>query len=144
MQPTASCRPLHTPVPQPYNQVPNLQATMQRLALRTPVAARGAPCAPPARAALAARRAVRARATAVDEPAHVAEARQWVERWQARQAAGGAAGGTAAGAAAAAEAAAAAAAPGPAKMEACRSFSDGTLLFTADRLKSVNFDDVKL
>lgn len=122
----------HAP-PLPHGRRRAHAASMQRLALRAPAAARAAPCAAPAR-----RRAVAVRAGG-GEPAHVTEAREWVERWKARQAAGGApAGGKGK------KAAAAAAPAGGGKLEACKSLPDGTLVFTAERLKSVKFDDVKL
>lgn len=125
---------------------------MQHLSIRSSAAARLA-AAPAVHAAP--RRMVRAPAAATDEMPNVTEAREWINKWRARQEGGSEDNGAAAAeepeAAAQPETAAQpeAAAPAPvedpaAKLQPCKSFSDGTLLFTSDRLKSVSFDDVKL
>jgi hypothetical protein len=106
----------------------------------------------PARAALGRassrpqrRATVVARASAKDPADNLREAQEWVARWRARQAAAGSSGARTADAEADAPAAAAPSSPSKGgKLQPCKSFSDGTLLFTADSLKSVKFGDVKL
>ncbi|GBF96279.1 hypothetical protein Rsub_09074 [Raphidocelis subcapitata] len=111
--------------------------------LRSSSAAARAAAAP--RPARAPRRLVRVSASA-DKPSNVAEAEEWVARWRAKQGAAAAPRWRAEQGAAAAAAAPAAAAAGKAggKLSPCKSFSDGTIMFTAESLKKVSFDDVKL
>lgn len=81
-------------------------------------------------------------------PPNVAEARAWIAAWRAKQQQQGAApssnGNGASAAAPAQPAAARAPAKGAGKFGASASFSDGTLLFTAADLASVQYTDVKL
>jgi hypothetical protein len=119
--------------------------------LRTTLAAPAAPRAAPSRAVPPPRRAGVRAAVAVKDPAdNLKEAQEWVARWRARQAANGG-GRSGSGSDSDAPARRAAAAPAAAasggkggKLQPCKSFSDGTLLFTADSLKAVKFSDVKL
>jgi hypothetical protein len=115
---------------------------MQCGALRTPSAAAARPAVP--RPACGERRLVRA-AVSAEKPANVTDAEEWVARWREKQADDAtprwkkdgngkgsdedepAANGKANG-----------------KLSPCKSLPDGTLLFTADSLKKVSFNDVKL
>jgi hypothetical protein len=89
-------------------------------------------------------------AASSEVPPNVAEARAWIAAWRAKQQQGGAAvpasnGNGASSAAKPAAAAARAPAKGAGgKFGASASFSDGTLLFTAADLASVQYTDVKL
>jgi hypothetical protein len=87
------------------------------------------------------------RAAATDVPPNVAEARAWIAAWRAKQAGGAAPAAAANGASSngmpkAATNGRPAAAGGGGKFTASASFSDGTLVFTADQLQSVNYGDV--
>ena len=115
-------------------------ATM--LSIRSTTAAAAAPR--PQQRPRQARAAVAARAAAAAD--NVREAEEWVARWRAKNAG---AGGSAAAAPKAAEGkkgggAAAAGAAAGGKLAPCKSLPDGTVVFTAERLKSVKFGDVKL
>lgn len=77
-----------------------------------------------------------------DVPPNVAEARAWIAAWRAKQQQPAAASGNGNGNGKAAAAPAAAQRGG--KFGASASFSDGTMVFTADQLKSVDYSDVKL
>lgn len=90
-------------------------------------------------------------AAKTDVPPNVAEARAWIAAWRAKQQQQpAAASGNGASAAPAAKPAAAkgagkgAAKSAGGKFGASASFSDGTLVFTADQLQSVDYGDVKL
>lgn len=113
---------------------------MQRLSLRSSVARAAVAPARPAPQ----RRIVRASAVDANTPANVVEAKEWVNKWRAKQQA--AEGGAAPEHAqqAAAEHVEEPAAPSGPKLQPCKSFSDGTLLFTSDSLKKVDFDQIKL
>jgi hypothetical protein len=81
-------------------------------------------------------------------PPNVAEARAWIANWRAKQGAAPAAAangnGTAAAAKPAGKKAAAPAKAAGGKFGAASSMADGTLVFTADQLQSVDYSDVKL
>lgn len=86
-------------------------------------------------------------AASSEVPPNVAEARAWIAAWRAKQQQQGAApssNGNGASAEPAKPAAARAPAKGAGKFGASASFSDGTLLFTAADLASVQYADVKL
>lgn len=108
-----------------------------------------AACTPAgSRATQPARRRVVMAAASTDVPPNVAEARAWIAAWRAKQqkpaAASGNGNGTSAAPAAAKSAPAPKAAAGAGKFGASASFSDGTLVFTADQLQAVNYSDVNL
>jgi hypothetical protein len=84
-------------------------------------------------------------AASTDVPPNVAEARAWIAAWRAKQQQPAAASGNGAKPAAAAKSAGKGAAKvAGGKFGASASFSDGTLVFTADQLQSVDYGDVKL
>jgi hypothetical protein len=113
--------------------------TMMLQQLRSSAAASARPAGRPA-----ARRCVRV-AAAKGGVDNVKDAEAWVARWRAKQGGGGGAAAAAKPAKGGKKAAAAASSPkAGGKLSPCQSFSDGTLLFTAESLKSVKFGDVKL
>lgn len=96
------------------------------------------------------RRRVVLAVASTEVPPNVAEARAWIANWRSKQGAAPAAAANGNGTAAAAKPAgkkAAAAAPAKAaggKFGAASSMADGTLVFTADQLQSVDYADVNL
>jgi len=87
------------------------------------------------------RRSVRAAASSSDVPPNVQEARAWIAAWKAKQQ------GSAKPASSAGNGAVAPKGKpeGPkGKLGPSKSFSDGTLLFTADSLSAVQYKDIKL
>jgi hypothetical protein len=101
-------------------------------------------CAPqPARRHVIAAAKAKGQKAYTDVPPNVAEARAWIAAWRARQQQPASAAASGNGTSKAAAAAPKAAQRGS-KFGASASFSDGTLVFTADQLQSVDYSDVKL
>lgn len=101
-------------------------------------------CAPqPARRRVVAAAKAKGQKAYTDVPPNVAEARAWIAAWRAKnqQATSAAASGNGTSKAASAPKAAQ---RGSGKFGASASFSDGTMVFTADQLQSVDYADVKL
>jgi hypothetical protein len=99
-------------------------------------------CAPqPARRHVIAAAKAKGQKAYTDVPPNVAEARAWIAAWRAKQQPASAA---ASGNGTSKAASAPKAAQRGSKFGASASFSDGTMVFTADQLQSVDYSDVKL
>lgn len=102
-------------------------------------------CAPqlqPARRRVIAAAKAKGQKAYTDVPPNVAEARAWIAAWRAKQQQPASAAASGNGTSKAASAPKAA--QRGSKFGASASFSDGTLVFTADQLQSVDYSDVKL